>query len=805
MRVPLGWLAEWIDLPASRDELMERLTLGGLEIEDVIRTGPDLTGVVVGDVVERGSHPNADRLSLCRVDPGEGEPVDVVCGAPNVAAGQKIAFASAGTRLPDGSTLKRSKIRGVVSNGMICSTRELGLGDDHEGILVLDPAAVPGTPLAEVLPGSEPVLELEITPNRGDWASLLGIAREVRAHFGGALRLPPLEPEEAGAPAADAVTVRVEDAEGCPHYVARIVRGVRVAPSPDWLAEKLEAAGQRPINNIVDVTNLVLLELGQPLHAFDLATLRGAEIRVRSAAPGEKLVTLDGQTRELQADDLVIADAERPVAVAGVMGGAETEVSEGTRDVLLESAHFHPTRVRRTARRLGLHSEASYRFERGIDPEGVARAADRAALLLAELAGGGVAPGRVEARGDALPHTDEVRLDPGRVNRLLGTDLAPDSVAELLERADFATRRDGAELMARPPSYRHDVAGPHDLVEEVGRIHGYDRIPTTLPVVELAPVERPLRQRLLERARTSLADQGLMECITFPFESPDDWERLGLAANDPRRRGVRLRNPLVEDEALLRTSLVPSLVRTAQQNLDRQVDRVRLFEVGSVFLAGGGEEGLPAEPLYLAGIVTRGDRPGLWEPRDRIPLFFLTKGVAERVLFDLGYAAWCRPADEGSAEPYQHPGAANRIGVGDQVIGSVGELHPEAARRFGVEAACAVFELDLSALVALPRREPAFREVSRQPSARRDLAVLVDRERSAGEILDAIAKTGGDALAGVELFDRYEGAGVPEGRVSLAFRLVFQRGDRAFKDEEVAKLTDRVVKMLAHRFGGQLR
>ena len=804
MRVALDWLSEWIPLPGSTEELVERLTLGGLEIEGIESTGPALEGVVVGHVVECGPHPDADRLSLCRVDAGGDEPAQVVCGAPNVAAGQKIAFAAPGTRLPDGSKLKKAKIRGVPSHGMICSTRELGLGDDHEGILVLDADAPVGALLGDVLAGGDTVLDMEITPNRGDWASMLGMAREVRSHFGGELRLPEVEPPEAGEPAEAAIAVHVDDAGGCRRYVARVVRGVRIGPSPTWLAERLEAAGVRPINNAVDVTNLVMLEFGQPLHAFDLATLRGGAVRVRAAEPGEKLVTLDGQTRSLEPGDLVIADGERGIALAGVMGGAETEVSEATRDVLIEAACFHPTRIRRTARRLGLHSESSYRFERGVDLEGVARAADRAARLMAELAEGRVAPGRVVADGDPPERCDGVHLDPARVNRLLGTELGDAEVAELLRRGDFEVREEGAGLACGVPSWRHDVACEADLVEEVARIHGYDRIPATLPTGHLHPIERPWSLRISEAVRDSLVGQGLLECFTFPFAPVDDPDRLGLSAEDPRRAGVKLVNPIAEDESELRTTLVPSLLRVVRQNLARQADALGLFEVGPCFRARGGEDGLPAEPLHVAGVLTQGDLQGLWAPRERIPLFFLAKGLAERVLFDLGYAPWCRP-EEGNPEPYEHPGASSWLGVGERVIGSVGELHPEAATRFGIDVPCALFEMDLTGLRDAPPRVPTFSGLSRQPAARRDLAVLVDRNQPAGELLEAVRRAAGSELVSAEIFDRYEGRGVPAGRVSLAFRLVFQREDRAFKESEIAKRVDRVVKMLGHRFGGELR
>jgi len=433
MRASLEWLAEFIDLPAEAD-LVERLTLSGFEDVEVSSTGPDLSAIRVGLVRECGQHPNADRLSVCKVDFGDGEPLEVVCGAPNVAADQKIAFAAVGTKLPDGSVLKRAKIRGVASNGMICSTHELELGDDHDGILVLDPDAPVGAPLPEVISTGDREMEVGVTPNRGDAASLIGLAREIRALFGGELRVPITDPPETGPAAADAIRVEIEAPDDCHRYVARIVRGVRVGPSPDWVIAKLAASGIRSINNVVDVTNFVLLEFGQPLHAFDLAKLRGGMVKVRRAAAGEKLATLDGEARELSAEDLVIADSERAIALAGVMGGANTEVGDATTDVLIESAHFHPSRVRLAAKRYGLKTEASYRFERGVDRLGVQRAADRAARLIAELAGGEVAAGSAVALGAAPSVTEEIRFPTDRANKLLGTAISKREMAALLER-----------------------------------------------------------------------------------------------------------------------------------------------------------------------------------------------------------------------------------------------------------------------------------------------------------------------------------------------------------------------------------
>lgn len=802
MRVPLSWLAEWVDLPEDREELLSRLTLAGLEIESVTPTRPDLSAITVGEVLACERHPDADRLSVCRVELGEGTPATIVCGAPNVAAGQKVAVARPGVRLPDGTRIRRTRIRGVESAGMICSARELGLGEEHEGILVLDPAAAPGSSLESLLPPADTVVEVEITPNRGDWCSLFGMAREVRALFGGELRLPPTEPPEADEPASGAVRISVEDTAGCHRYVGRVVRGVEVGPSPEWLVRRLEAAGFRSVNNVVDVTNLVLLEFGQPLHAFDLERLAERRIEVRRARAGEKLVTLDGEGRELGEEDLVIADGSGPVAVAGVMGGADSEVGPGTRLVLLEGAQFAPARVRRTARRLGLHTESSYRFERGVDPEGVRRAVDRAARLLAELARGSVLRGAVEVLGDPPPRTEEILLDPARVDRLLGTDLGPERTADLLERLGIRTAvAPGGRLRCHPPSWRNDLQLPEDLAEEVARLHGYDRIPSTLPRGTARPVRPPRRVEVAERVRDLLAAAGLLEAITLSFYDPGDADRLRLPEPDPRRSLVELENPILRDERALRPTLLPALLRAARRNLDRQAPRVRLFEVARVFRSRGPGE-LPEERLAAAGVLAVADDRGLWEPTPPPPTFFLAKGVVEYLLQGLALRPRFARAEHA---PWLHPGAGAEVRLGRDRIGAVGELHPATAAAFGLDVPCAVFELDLEGAAAREAGPPQLRPVSNQPAVRRDLALVVDREVAAADLAELIRRRGGEALVSVSVFDRYEGEGVPEGRVSLAFRLVFQRPDRTLTDAEVGAAVEEIVRGLEERFGAVLR
>ncbi len=800
MRVPLAWLAEWIDLPDPA-ELEHQLTQGGLEVESDEEGAPSFEGIVVAHVVEREQHPDADRLSLCRVDPGDGEVVDVVCGAPNVRAGLKVAFAPPGTRLPDGTKLKRSKIRGVVSNGMICSARELGLGEDHSGILELDETLDAGRPFAKVAPRDDRVLEIALTPNRGDCASLLGVAREVRAHFGGALRIPETAVEdESGDASETSVAVDIADPAGCYRYVGRLVRGVQIGPSPEWVQTRLEAAGIRAINNAVDVTNLVLLEFGQPLHAFDARTLRGSRILVRRARTGEKLVTLDGESRSLDADDLVIADAERPVALAGVMGGAETEVSETTEDVLLEAAHFDPASVRRSARRHGLSTEASYRFERGVDREGLDRAIDRAARLLAELAGGKVAPGRPDDAGDPPPALDPIEIHPDRVNRLLGTTLEAGTMRDALTRLDIAVAEtpDGL-LRCAIPSHRNDLRISADLVEEVARIVGYENIDATLPVARVTPAGRPRVQALAETARDVASGLGWIECMTLPMESEAAHDLLGLDPADPRRRAVALQNPLVDDERLLRTSLVPSVLEVLRLNLARQRPEVRVFEIGHVFGAPEDAAALPTERLQLV-LALAGRADDLWG-HDTSP-FYAVKGAAERIFDRLGLTPRWKPD---AKEPFFHPGASARAELSKTPIAALGELHPAVAGRAEIDAPCAILVLDLAAVSEQPPHAVRYTPVSRQPSVRRDLALLVDRGQAAGAVVSAVRQKGGPLLQEVDLFDRYEGKGVPEGKLSLGVRLVFQHAERTLTEAEVAKATDRVVRALAQQFGAELR
>ena len=763
MRVPLSWLREYVPVSVPVAELAERLAVATCEVEQVLRRGvPDLDGNLglyrVGRVVEAGKHPNADRLQLCRVDVGEGEPRQIVCGAWNFGAGATVAVALPGAVLPDGRRLERAKLRGTVSDGMILSERELELGPDHTGILVLSEPLEPGTPLADLLPLGDEVLELEVTPNRPDLLSVYGLAREVAALYRLELAPPPggsVEPLD-----DEGVRVDVEDLEGCPRYDARLFRGVEIAPSPPWLKARLVAAGMRPISNVVDVTNYVMLALGNPLHAFDHERLAERRIVVRRARPGEDLTTLDGVVRKLDRADLVIADAERAVALAGIMGGLETEVVERTRDVLLETANFEPVGILRSSERHGLRTEGSNRWEKGVDPHLVPVAAGLATELVAALAGG-EAPRRAEVAGDQ--HERPVtRLRPERTEAIVGLPISSEEQREALKGLGFDVASDWAVTV---PTWRaRDVTREIDLVEEVARLHGLEKVPFTLPRPARMVGRLKREQRLRRLLEDVLVGSGFSEAYTS-----------SLVAHDPRTDALRLPDPLSAEQVVLRTTLLHGLVEAARRNADAGNDRIELFEVARVYLPAG--EALPEERLRVGGIADGG--------------FFRAKGAVETL-----YAALkLEPSFAPTREPFLHPGKAARTEAG-----WVGELHPAV-----VEGTWGIFELDLQMLFAAAPDWVVYQDVISYPAVRQDLAFAVDEATLAGDLVAAAREAAGPELAEMRVFDVYRGAPIPEGRKSVAFRLAFQSRERTLSDEDARRLRERVVRALAERFGAELR
>ena len=809
MKVSTSWLGAYVPLKTSVADLAEALTMVGLEVEGGEDRYAHLADVRVARIDRVSPHPNADRLSVCEVTSGpDGGPVTVVCGAPNAEAGRVAPLARPGAVLADGGILERSVIRGVSSEGMLCSAAELGLGTDASGLMILDPDLVPGTPLAEALGLSDTVFEIGLTPNRPDCLSVIGIAREAAAIQGVSLTPPTISPPDGEGEITGETRVTIEAPDHCPRYAARLLTGITVGPSPDWLADRLRSVGQKPINNIVDVTNFVMLEMGQPLHAFDFDRLAGGRIVVRTASPGEPFTTLDGKERLLDGDMLMICDAEKPVAVGGVMGGLNSEIDETTTRVLIESAWFDPVSIRKTARRLGLATEASHRFERGVDPDGTVRALDRAAALMLEASPGGTLIRGVIDERPKVVGPSPIPVSVSATNRRLGTDLDGPAMAELLRSIDFdVTLEDSDRMTVMPPSFRVDVTRPEDISEEVARLWGYNRIPTTLPRMPAGAAEPDPRRTLRERVRTLLTGAGLTEAVSYSFVSRDAPDRLALAESDPRRSVVSILNPLSEEGAVMRTSLLPGLLAAAARNAAQDVRTQRLFEVGKIFLASGDADVLPDEPEMAAGLMTGARYDSAWHSQSARSDFFDIKGVVERLLDALAIPAvrFSRLAD--GETPYLRPGHAARIHSGEQAIGAVGEVHPETARRFALRETAFVFELDLEALAAQVPGIRQIRPIPRFPSVSRDISLIVEGAVPAGDVADALKSAdvpGRELVETAFLFDLYEGEGIPAGRRSLSFRLVYRSPSETLSDERVNAIHSAIADHVLRQFNAEL-
>lgn len=803
MRVSMKWLRELVDVELSTPELTDLLDMTGTKVEAVHALGEGLAGVFVGRILTKERHPEADKLWVTTVDVGAETPLQIVCGAQNFEAGDKVPVATVGAVLPNGMEIKRAKLRGVASEGMNCSAIELGVGTDAAGLLILPPDAPVGMPFSEYRGMSDTVLELEVTPNRPDCLSMAGVAREVGAVTGKSVRYPGGSPVEAGAPAADGVTVRIEDADLCPRYTARIIRNVTIGPSPDWLVERVTAAGARPINNVVDITNYVMFEMGQPLHAFDADTLGvdggKAAIIVRLAKPGERLTTLDDQDRALAPDTLVIADPSGAVALAGVMGGASTEVGESTVNILLESACFKPGSVGRTSRRLGLISEASQRFERGVDPNGCAAAADRAAQLLAELAGGEVAPGIVDAYPVAIAPR-ELTLRMTRLNSLLGTDLSADTVTGILKRLGLGVAAEGADLRVSVPTFRPDLEREVDLIEEVVRVHGMGNVASTLPAGRERVGGLSVEQSRRERVGVALRAAGLSEAITWSFGDPDDAERLGWTFG-PDEQPVRLLNPMSVEQSVLRFSTLPGLLRAVGNNQRKGVPDVHLYEIGGVWWTAPGRK-LPKERWVVSGCLAGSWHRPEWNDAATPLDFFDGKGVVQSVAEELGIAKWRVRAAE---IPWLQPGRSAEVLVGGDVVGWLGEVHPQVLARYECADPVTVFELQLKPLLKAAREVRAFIDIPRFPAVVRDLAIVVDEDVTAERVEQSIRSAGGKLLEDARLFDVYRGKGVAPGRKSLAFSLTYRDSERTLTDEEVDAAHEKVVRKVTGAVGGELR
>jgi phenylalanyl-tRNA synthetase beta chain len=811
MRVPLTWLRDYVDITLSPAELAERLTLRGMEVSGIETTGADWTDVVVGRLLSVEQHPNADTLSLTSVDIGEGEPLQIVCGATNIAAGQLVPVARVGAMLPGERRIERSKIRGVTSDGMLCSAAELRLGSDAEGIHILPDGVAIGTPLAELL--GEVVLDVDVKPNRGDALSMVGLAREVAAFSGSTLREPSVSLEESDEPASDRVTVRIDEPSLCPRFTARYFDAVSNGPSPEWMQRRLLAAGMRPISAVVDVTNYVMHELGQPMHAYDADAIPDGRIVVRRAHDGEVLETIDHVERVLDSRMLVIADSSAAIGLAGIMGGASTEVGSATSRVILESAIFHGPTIRNTARRLALRSEASARHEKGIGPDLPRRAVDRAAQLIAEIGGARVARGIVDNDPEPKPPRT-IELEPSRIERLLGIPLSPERVGELLRPLGFEASADGALLTVTVPSFRIDVAEPADVAEEIARAHGYERIPARAQQPALPP-HRPDPTAAREQVRRILAGLGLDETVTYALIAPADLERAGYPGTGDHL--VRIANPLAIDHSVLRPVMYPSLLASLRDNARQRRADAWLFELGKAYWYHPGEPsprerraetaGTGRYESWELGIALLGHAAPRNLHRDEGPAdVAAVKGVVEALHEALGAPLPSYRAEpDQDRHPHRHPGRTALItDAAGRGYGSLGEVHPRIAADWDLTGRPVDASLSLDHLMGLvPETTRAVPVPSAQPIDR-DLAVVLERSVPVGELLRITRMAAGPMLADLRLFDAYEGPQVGEGRVSYALAVRFQPAS-ATDEKAVDKALNKIRGSLQHHLGAEIR
>jgi phenylalanyl-tRNA synthetase beta chain len=810
MRAPLEWLGQYCapDLPAAK--VAERLAMTGTEVERVERYGVTaLDRFVVGRVLDTKAHPGADRLSVCTVDVGDGSPSQIVCGAPNVRQGQLVAVAKPGAVMADGTTLQKAKLRGVESEGMILAEDELALGPDHEEILVLeDDGHRPGQPLGEILPISTDVLVLEITPNRPDCLGIYGVARELHASTGASLGPPPWASDPGAPGEVEAAAVEVLCPDLCPRFTARVFEDVNIGPSPPWLKARLMAAGQRPISNVVDITNYVMLETGQPLHAFDLDLVAGHRLTVRRAEQGEKLETLDGQLRTLDPDMVVIEDAEGPTSIAGTMGGARSEVGAGTTRVLMEVANWNGANIHRTSLKLGLRTEASTRFEKQLQPEQALEAQAVATRLMIELCGARLQDGTIDVGGPG-PEPPTIRLRDSRVNGLLGVAIERGRSREILEALEFEVQEAPDGLDVTPPKFRRaDVGSEADVIEEVARLEALDKLPATLPATHraaeasltrgarLAGAQLTAQQKLRRAAADALAAQGLYEVVGWSFVGPGLAERLRL----PDQPAVELENPLSIEQSRLRTTLLGSLLDTAAFNHSRGITAVRLFEAGAVYLPAEGQR-LPDEPYHLGALMTGPVRRETWrDPDPRETDFFAAKGVLQGVLDKLRVPWSLEPG----GRPFLHPGRAARIRGREVEVGWIGEIHPLVAAEWDLDQKITAFELDLDALG--DPTTPIYEDVTSFPVVREDLAVVVPEGVASRQVIETALQAGAPLLGQAEVFDVYrDPERVGPGKVSLAIRLTYRSPDRTLTDEEVAERRRAIVEAIEQRFEGSIR
>lgn len=793
MNLPMSWLNDYMDIDVTPKEYSDRLTLTGSKVEGFESMGESVQNVVTGKVLTCEDHPDSDHLHVCTVDAGTGEILQIVCGAPNVKAGIIAPIALVGAVLPGGK-IKKGKLRGVESCGMICSHDELGITEDmlgyepEYGILILPDDTPIGKDIKDIFGMNETVVEFEITSNRPDCFSIIGLARETAATFDKKFTIPEVKFSENGENINDTISVEVLDKDKCKRYCARMVKNVKIGPSPAWMQQRLTACGVRPINNIVDITNYLLLEYGQPMHAFDLRDLADNKIIVRRAADGEVIKTLDEQDRTLTSNDLVIADGKRAVAIAGVMGGFNSEVKDDTTTVIFESATFDAASVRLTAQRVGLRTEASSRYEKGLDYNNTVPAVERACQLVEELGCGENVGGMIDVMGN-VTDMETLPFRPEKINAFLGTDIPTETMVKIFDALEIKTDLD--KMTVTPPSFRPDLVGEADIAEEVARFYGYDKIPVTLLSGEATCGKKNERQQMQDKVSEALAAQGMYEIYTYTFTSPSVFDKLNIPSDSELRKTVKISNPLGEDTSIMRTTTIASMLDILSRNYNYRNASARLFEIGKVFIPT--EDGkLPNEPVKITmGIY--GDNTD----------FYDIKGVCES-LFDALNVNGVK-YEAVTDNPTFHPGRCAKISAGGKLLGIIGEIHPAVSRKFEIETPVYIAELDFENVFLNSKTEVKFKELPKFPAVTRDIAMLVDKEIPVADIEAVIAKASGKMLETLTLFDVYEGKQIPEGKKSVAYSAVYRAADRSLTGEEVQKVFDKVVRNLEGQLGAQLR
>lgn len=787
MIVTYKWIKEFVDTALTPRELADLLTMGGLEVESVEELGASIKNVVVGKIYKIERHPNADRLTVCTVDVGR-EQLTIVCGAKNMIEGDHVPVALIGAELPSGIKIEKTVLRGVTSHGMMCSTRELGLGEEHAGLLILSKETRIGEDIRAVLGLDDTVFSLGITPNRPDCLSVIGVAREIAALTGVKLKLPQTDAARRKTGKSRSITVQIQNKFLCPCYTGQMISGVKIGPSPEWLKRRLEHVGLRPINNVVDITNYVLYECGQPIHAFDYSLIEGKSVIIRNARAGEKMTTLDGIVRELDPEMLVIADANKAIALAGVMGGSNSEISEKTETVFLESAYFIPETVRRTSKKLGIQTDSSYRFERGVDPNGPLYALHRAADLIREIAGGTVEDCYVEDRGE-LPPLRKVPVRLSRVNRILGTDIGKNDLKNILNMLQLHLEENGDSYMVTVPSYRVDVQREIDVIEDVARIHGYRNIPVTLPKGPLTVAGVHPRGIAKERMKETCAAFGVHEIITYSFVENGSLKWLD-EMRGYGREAVTISNPISDDQNVMRTTLVHSMLSTIAHNKNRGERSVKLYEVGKTY---GVERGTIKECEALVIGLMGVEEEKEWFTGEKEVDFFAIKGIAEALMDTLGitHVVW-----EASDDRLFQPGAQARLMLGGECAGVIGKVHPSVVARYDIKKTVVLAELGIETLVRHLRLKKNFTELPKYPAVIRDIALVVDSDCPAGRIIDLITNVETNLIRSVKVFDIFKGGKLPENKKSVAFRICFRSDERTLTDAEVGELHGKIVKLL---------